>query len=126
MSKHVVVWLDHQEARIYHLHPDRVDEASLIAPNHHHRKHPRGASEPKAHPDDSMRFFHEIVRSLEDSEEILVTGPAKAKLELIRYLHKHAHALEPRVVGVETVDHPTPGELIAYAKKYFVVADSFR
>jgi stalled ribosome rescue protein Dom34 len=126
MSKHVVVWLDHQEARIYYLHPDRVDEASLAAPNHHHLKHPRGAAEPKAHPDDAKRFFHEVVRSIEDSQEILIVGPSTAKLELIRYLHKHAPKLEPNIIGVETIDHPTPGELINYAKKYFAAADRMR
>ena len=27
------------------------------------------------------------------------------------------------VVGVETVDHPSDGQLIAYARKYFVARD---
>ena len=48
MSKHVVVWLDHQEAHIFQIHPDHVDEASLPAPNHHHLKHPRAAAEAAA------------------------------------------------------------------------------
>ena len=96
MSKHSVVWLDHKEARIFNLHPD-VHEAHLHAPSHQHHKHPTGAEGAKDHPDDAKRFFHEIARSLEPSEEILVVGPAKAKLELIRYLHKHAHALGTKV-----------------------------
>jgi hypothetical protein len=33
------------------------------------------------------------------------------------------HALEPRIVGIETVDHPTDGQLVAYAKKYFGMTD---
>ena len=126
MSNHVVVWLVHQEAHIFHIDPDHVDEASLIAPNHRHLKHPRAAAEPKDHPDDMKRFFHEVVRSIEDSREILIVGPSKAKLELIRYLHKHAPKLEPNIVGVETVDHPTPGELVKYAKHYFIAADRMR
>ncbi len=126
MSKHAVVWLDHKEARIFNLHPDHVDEAHLHAPSHQHHKHPTGAEGAKDHPDDAKRFFHEIARSLEPSEEILVVGPAKAKLELIRYLHKHAHALETKVVGVETVDHPTDGQLVAYARTYFVAADRMK
>ena len=59
-------------------------------------------------------------------EEILVVGPSTAKLGLIRYLHKHAHELEPRVVGVESVDHPTDGQLVAYARKYFRKVDRMR
>jgi hypothetical protein len=36
-------------------------------------------------------------------------------------LHAHHHSLEANVVGVETVDHPTDGQLVAHAKKYFGV-----
>jgi hypothetical protein len=28
------------------------------------------------------------------------------------------------VVGIETVDHPTDGQLIAYARKYFIAKDA--
>jgi hypothetical protein len=38
-------------------------------------------------------------------------------------VHEHDRALEPRVVGVETVDHPTDRQLVAYAKKYFARSD---
>ena len=126
MSKHVVVWLDHQEARIFQINPDGVDEANLTSPAHHHHKHPKGAAEPKAHPDDAQKFFHEIARTLEGNEEILVVGPSTAKLQFIRHVHKHDPSLEPKIVGVETVDHPTPGQLVAYARTYFVAADRMR
>ncbi|HSO30975.1 MAG TPA: hypothetical protein VLT33_00625 [Labilithrix sp.] len=126
MSKHVVVWLDHNEARVFQIHPDGVDEAHLTAPKHHHHKHPRGGLEPKSHPDDAKRFFHEIARSLDGHDEILVVGPSTAKLEFIRHVHKHDPALEPKIVGVESVDHPTGGQLVAYARKYFVDVDRLR
>jgi hypothetical protein len=45
---------------------------------------------------------------------------------LLRYLREHNHLLEARVVGVETVDHPTDGQLVAHAKKYFGVIDRVR
>jgi len=126
MSKHVVVWLDHAEARIFHIHPDRVDEASLSAPTHHQHKHPKGAEGAKDHPDDAKRFFHNLAHTLAADEEILIVGPSTAKLEFIRYVHKNDHALEPKIVGVETVDHPTGGQLVAYARKYFVAADRMK
>jgi hypothetical protein len=46
-------------------------------------------------------------------------GPSTAKLDFSRYLHKHDPALEARIVGIETVDHPSDGQLVAYARKYF-------
>jgi hypothetical protein len=44
----------------------------------------------------------------------------------VKYVHQHAHALEPKIVGVETVDHPTDGQIVAYAKTYFLAADRLR
>ena len=127
MPKYVAIWIDHKEARIFHIRPDKIDEATVTAPlqNIHH-KHPRGQESVKEHPDDAKRFFDEVARALEGTEEILVVGPSTAKLEFVRYLHKHDHALEPRIVGIETVDHPTDGQLVAHAKKYFKMADRIR
>ena len=36
------------------------------------------------------------------------------------------HALETKVVGIETVDHPSDGQLVAFAKKYFKRSDGMR
>ena len=58
--------------------------------------------------------------------ELLITGPSDAKLGLIKHIHAHHAALVPNIVGVETVDHPTDGQIVAYAKKYFRAADRMR
>jgi len=65
----------------------------------------------------------EVARAVDGSEEVLVVGPSSAKHEWVEYVHKHDRALEPKIVGVETVDHPTDRQLVAYAKKYFVKSD---
>jgi hypothetical protein len=41
-------------------------------------------------------------------------------------VHQHDHALEAKVVGIETVDHPSDGQIVAFAKKYFKRADRMR
>ncbi len=126
MPKHVIVWIDHKEARILHADPADLDRLNVAAPHHLHNRHPRGPGEPKEHPEDAKHFFHEVARSCDAAEEVLVVGPSTAKLEFLRYLHKHDQALEAKVVGVETVDHPTDGQLVAYAKQYFKHADRMR
>jgi stalled ribosome rescue protein Dom34 len=123
MSKHALVWLDHNEAKVFHFHPDSVDAATVQTPKKHVHRHPKGAEDRKDHPDDMKRYYHSVVESLAGAEHILVVGPGKAKLEFVRHTHKHDPAVEPKIIGVETVDHPTDGQLIAYAKKYFVAAD---
>lgn len=120
MGKHVAVWIDHKEARIFSLHREGTEETTIAAPLHVHNKHSRGREGDGEHPDDAKHFFHEIVGGVEESEAILLLGPGTAKLHFLRYLRKHDHALEAKIVGIETVDHPTDGQALAYAKKYFV------
>lgn len=49
--------------------------------------------------------------------------PAQAKLQRIKHIQAHHPQLMANVVGVETVDHPTDGQLVAYARKYFLAKD---
>lgn len=120
--RNTVVWIDHHEARIFHVDRDGFDASKLEAPHGHVHRHPKGAAEAHDHPDDLRRFFHEVAGALADAERILVVGPSTAKLQLIRYAHTDDPKLQARIVGVETVDHPTDGQLVAYARKYFDVA----
>jgi stalled ribosome rescue protein Dom34 len=123
MPKHVAVWIDHKEARVLRVEVLPGEEVTVEAAHHLHNKHPRGPEEAKEHPEDAKRFFHEVAAALQGDEEILVVGPSTAKLEFLKYVHKHDHTLEPKIVGIETVDHPTDGQLVAFAKKYFVRRD---
>ncbi|MGA2449087.1 MAG: translational machinery protein [Polyangiaceae bacterium] len=124
MPKYVAVWLDHREARIFHIDPYTIDEKTVLAPLHNiHHKHPVGPEGVHEHPEDAKRFFHEVAQALDGAGEVLVLGPGSAKHELVKYVHEHDRALEPRVVGVETVDHPTDRQLAAFATKYFVRSD---
>jgi stalled ribosome rescue protein Dom34 len=127
MNKCFAVWIDHKEARLFAIQPGKVDETTVTAPlkNIHH-KHPKGEGGTQAHPHDAKRFFHDVELALEGAEQILVVGPSTAKLELVRYLREHNHLLEAKIVGVETVDHPTDGQLIAHAKTYFRMPDRVR
>ena len=123
MENHTVIWIDHKEARVMRVDGEVLDKATVRAPAHHLHRHSRGAGEPAEHPDDAKRFFHELVSVLKDAGDILVVGPSTAKLELLKYLHSHAPTLVAQVIGVETVDHPSDGQIVAYAKKYFKLRD---
>ncbi len=119
MSENLAIWIDHKEARICQVSPELADEALITASHHLHNKHPRGPEGVKDHPEDDKRFFHEVAQSLEGSAQILLTGPSTAKLEFLKYVQAHHHALAPKIIGIETADHPTDGQLLAHAKAYF-------
>ena len=42
---------------------------------------------------------------------------------MIKHIHSHDHEVSNKVVGVETVDHPSDAQLVAFARKYFVAKD---
>ncbi len=113
------VWLDHQEARVFHVDLDGFDEQTLRAPVHRIHRHPKGPSEPHAHPDDDHRLFDELAKALATAEEILVLGPSTAKAQFLRYLQDHAAGVAKKVVGVETSDHPTDGQIVAHVRSHF-------
>jgi stalled ribosome rescue protein Dom34 len=123
---HAAVWLDHGEARIFHIAKDTFDGTVIQAEEPHkqvHRKSGPGAnSGRRAHID--ATFCEDITRELAGSEEILLLGPSTAKLELIKHMHKHHPAVAHKVIGVETVDHPSDRQLVTYARQYFEVADA--
>jgi stalled ribosome rescue protein Dom34 len=124
MSKYLAVWIDHKEARVFPIHRGKVEETTVTAPLHNiHHKHPQRDDGTQSHPNDAKQFFHDVAHALEGAEQILVVGPAHAKLGLLRHLHEHHRALEAKVVGIETVDHPTDGQLVAQAKKYFGMSE---
>jgi len=119
-TRYAAVWLDHEEARIFHVTPDSFERSELHVAHHLHRPHKTGGhaelhrSVAEDHP-----FFDEVVRHLTDAEAILVVGPSDAKHEFVKFVQKRHIDLAQKIVGVEPSDHPTDGQLIAHVRKYF-------
>ncbi len=124
-SHNVAIWIDHQEAKIFHIAEEGFDEAAVHAPAKHLHRHPQHTAE-HAHPLDLQQFFDQTLQAAADAQQILIVGPGSAKLELIKHVHKHRPAFESKIVGVETVDHPSDGQLAAHARKYFLGSDRVR
>jgi stalled ribosome rescue protein Dom34 len=122
---HAVLWIDQHEAKIFHFDGESFDVAKIESAHRHVRRHPSVTAE-RSHPADEKHYYHDVARALEDAAEVLIVGPSTAKLAFIKHVHKHEHGLEGRIVGVETVDHPTDGQLVAYARRYFRAADRMR
>ena len=120
---HALVWIDHKEAHVMHISPDDV-EKSIIQPREpHHKLHSRVGTLGSGRSPESQDYYHQVAKALVGATEILVVGPAQAKLELIKHMHAQDPVMANKVVGVETVDHPSDGQLVAYARKYFIAKD---
>lgn len=118
-TPHAVLWIDHNEAKIFRFSGEDVERVELHADKHLHQHMKRD----RDHHLSDHHLYEQAQKHLADAERVLVVGPGPAKLEFIRHLHAHDRALEQKVVGVETVDHPTDGQLVAYARKYFKHSD---
>jgi stalled ribosome rescue protein Dom34 len=106
-----------------HITAEDVEKSIIHPAKPHKHLHAKSGSIGAGRPSEDKNYYHDIVEALKGAQEILVVGPAQAKLQLIKYLHAHDQAMADKVVGVETIDHPSDGQLVAYARKYFVAKD---
>ena len=123
---HCIVWIDHREAHVIEFNPEDA-ETSVIRPKskHEHLHHKQGAVGSGNAPQDHV-YYQTVADAIKDAGEILIVGPSTAKLEFLKHLQSHAPALAAHVVSVETVDHPTDGELLKFARRHFDADDRMR
>lgn len=126
MSYHAAVWLDHNEAKIFHITHDSFTEHTVHPLKQHRQLHRKSGDDAGHRATEDSHYYHEIAKELAEAGTILVCGPATAKLEFIKHVHKHDHALEPKIIGVETVDHPSDAQFAAFARKYFIAHNAMR
>ena len=109
---HAIVWLDHHSANILQFDAEHVQAEKVKAHSHHTKQH--GSTVRTEH-----EFFAEVCGALDGIQEVLVVGSSTAKADFRHYVEKHRAALAPRIVGFETVDHPSDKQLVAMARQYF-------
>lgn len=123
---HAVVWLDHREARIasFSLCKSSMVEVHSNSPERriHHKTNEIGSGKSA----DDHDFFDEIIASLTTTSEVLIAGPGNAKTAFATYIRSRNPDLANRIVGIETLDHPTAGQLLAHARKSFTAIDQLR
>ncbi len=116
MSQFAVVVLDHHTARILHLAGS--DEASLVL----HESPERETDDREAMSGKSIdhaMFFDNVAKALRDVKEILIVGGGTAKEQFKHRLDDKFPQIAANVVGVEAVNNPSDGELLAMAKTRF-------
>ena len=114
-----VVWIDHAQARVIRF-DDESSATQVIhpeggTPHLHHKANSIDAG----HVAEDQAYLHAVSQVIAGVESVLVAGPANAKLELMKHLARHDPLLLEKVSGVQTVDHPTDGQLLALARRHF-------
>ncbi len=118
---HAIVWIDHREAKVFHLSMAEVDHI-LINPHRPSRRiqHKDGTGGDARSDED---FLERVTAAIADAKAILITGPASAKSELSAHLARHHPDLAHCVKSVETINHPSDGALVAVARLHFKTED---
>jgi hypothetical protein len=120
---HAVVWIDHHEARVFHFNWSEADELVLHPHDPVRHIHHKANEIGSGHAAEDHAFLQAVAAAIADAGAVLITGPANEKTELVKHIQRHDPKLAKTIAGVETVDHPTDGAIIAYARKYFKAAD---
>lgn len=115
---HAVVWIDHIEATIieFSQHDHRVSTIHVDRPRGklHHKAGAPGSGREATDPS----FFDAVVHAV-SAPKILLVGPGTAKVTFDRSMKENHPEFAKRIVDVQTVDHPTHGQLLAVARDFF-------
>jgi len=120
VRQHLAVWMDGEEARVFHVRKKGFNEATVHSPKHRVHRNPKDdLTRTGTRPEGEHDFFRELAGTLEHADRILVLGPSTTKLFFLRYLQQSAPELEARIIGLETADHPSDGQMAAHVRRYF-------
>jgi hypothetical protein len=119
-----IVWINGKEARILRVEDAIRHDLTILATNNYDpRKHLAGND---GTVDDLDSYFHQVARALDVADELLIVGPSATRLDFVKYMHKNNHAIDPRILGVETIGKPGAAELAGFAKLYFKFEEPLR
>jgi stalled ribosome rescue protein Dom34 len=118
---HAIVWIDHLQARVFHLGLSGTDEIILHPHMPTRHIHHKANSRDSGHVHESAEFLNRVLDAVSDAGEILILGPSGAKTELAKYIREQNPDVGGRIIAVEAADHPTDGEVVAYAKRHFKI-----
>lgn len=124
--QHAVVWIDHEHATVIDFALDDRHVVQVEREGGQHKVHRRSGIPGSGKAPIDHQYFDAVASALGDAAEILIVGPGSAKAEFHRDLQARHAAVCKRVVAVESVDHPSDGELLAFARKYFKRVDALR
>ena len=130
--KQTGIWMDYSMANIIHLLPNSIETIDIESEIEHfnpkggsHSKSPWGPVdttseskllERKKH--QSTNYFKKIVEQLNDSTDVILMGPAEAKLQFNTFI-KSIKTLNFNVKEIVTVDAMTDNQKVAKVRSLF-------
>lgn len=124
MTSELGVWIDHRKAVIATITGGGEELEEVTSDMEKRVRYAGAAQEDSAEDQRDRRFtehlnryYDEVIGHIRDAESILLLGPGEAKIELERRMQHEG--LEGHIVGVETVDKMTDGQIAARVRQYY-------
>jgi stalled ribosome rescue protein Dom34 len=126
MKRQVGLWIDHKETFAVFIGDDDEQTKRINSGMEKHVRFSGGNRSEEGSADDQRdrqftthlnRYYDEVISYIRDAESILLFGPGEAKGELEKRLA--SQGLGGRIVGVETADKMTAGEISAKVRQHF-------
>ena len=118
---HVLVWIDHQRARLIEL---TNGETNAIRLGSDAPPGARRASTPDARPIDvQIALFADVADTISDAASVVIAGPGNDRQALARYLKANHPTIGGRIIAVEQMGQATDTMLRTYARTYFRLTD---
>lgn len=111
-----VVWIDREQAKLFHLSQEKMERRQLHARHPGHHAHPLDEIDRKRQ---EKQFFSQVGSEITGANKLLILGPGVAKHHFYNFLMEQMPALGKSVIGCETVDHPTDAQIAEMARKLF-------
>ncbi len=110
----LAIWVDREHAKLFRYSSENLTQTHFTAntaPNHHEGQ--------LDHLKKEVKFFKEFTPSLLGATEILILGPGVAKHHFRTFLTEHHPDLARKIVGCETIGHPSEAQIIEHARQFF-------
>lgn len=120
---HAVIWIDHREAHVIQFNESTSESEIIHTRSKHTHLHHKAGAVGSGHVVPEQSYLHEVIEAVASASEILIVGPSSAKLELFRHAQEHDPSIAKKILGIETIDHPSSRQLLAYAREYFKPID---
>ena len=119
---HVVVWVDHREARVIHFNAEEFD-VEILRPERPSSGSANATGSRPIAPAAEPEFFHEVAAACGDASAVLLAGSLTAKTEFVKYLHRHSPQTAQRISQSETLTRTTDHLLLAEGRRFFNIAE---
>ena len=123
---HAIVWMDSKEAHILKFNAADVEAARVRSHLPFRKLHHKAGAIGSGHEQLDHAYFEEIAQALDGVEEWILVGPSGGKEQMEAYVGDRLPQLRKRLLGVESLDHPTDGQLVDHARRFFKAADRMR